>query len=395
MFSKRFASLAFHEIGRILNDDALYQTISACDYSDKDLKFNASLMSKWNWQKNRKITSMTWFFPGFSRDFAGSKNILMLASFFMSKGIKQQFVIVGPRKVSEYCMQGIKNGKFGWNFRGIKMYINPNLEEVDYTDVTIATRWDTAYPVLKFRNTAGKYYFIQDDERLLYPAGDLQALAELTYKFGFVGITNSLELKHMYEEEFGGKAAYFFPSPNTIYKPIRSSPNKKIRKIWFYARTRSDRNGFHLGMMALKEIKKRHPDVEIFLSGEASKKAKPFMYNDLGVLKTLGDLARLYAECDVGLYLVFSRHTGVIPFDLMASGCISLTNSRPYRVYKLNDRKNCLMCDPTPTGIADAFDALYYDLKLRKTLVANGFKTVRRRTIEQELEGVYNYMLHK
>jgi hypothetical protein len=385
-------ALGFTELNRILSDPLMYDTIKMCDYSEKELQKNIKLIERWKKQKKKEIKSITWFFPAFSKPFAGCNTILMLASFFKGKGIKQQFVLFESKKVAEYCRDKLLEGKWG-DFKDVKIYINPDIKEIGYSDIAIATRWDTAYPVLKFNKTLGKYYLIQDDERHLFASGSFSALAGLTYTFGFVGITNSLELKDMYKKEFGMPSICFFPAPNKVYKTQRTLPNTKVKKLWFYARTRSDRNGYHLGMVALEEIKRRHPDVEIVLSGEDSNKVKSFEFTDVGVLPTISDLAKLYSECDVGIYLVFSRHTGVIPFDLMASGCITLTNKRPYTVHKLKDKENCIMSEPTPTRIADSFDLLYDDYSLRKKILEKGFETVKGSTLEEELDKVYRTML--
>ena len=264
-----------------------------------------------------------------------------------------------------------------------------------HIDITFATRWDTAFYVLKFNNTNAKFYFIQDDERLLFPGTIFRDLVECTYRFGFIGITNALELKYMYQEEFYGEAGYFSPAPSRVYFSPRSYKQKTtIKSIWFYARTRSDRNGFHLGILALREIKKRHPEVKVYLAGEGSIKPKVnFDYIELGDIKNQVQLASLYANCDVGMYLLFSRHTGVIPFELMASGCITLTNKRSYKTYLLKDRVNCVMGDPTPSGLADAFDDLYYNKNLRRKIIENGYNQVKHMDREKELDKIYEYVI--
>jgi glycosyltransferase involved in cell wall biosynthesis len=195
----------------------------------------------------------------------------------------------------------------------------------------------------------------------------------------------------MYVKEFGGKAKSYFPVPDKKFKSRKSISSKRIRRVFFYLRPYDSRNGFTLGMAGLKEIKKRHPKIEIIAAGADVK------FNDHGLkIKQLGkvpfdQLPELYASCDVGIYLLFSKHTGVIPFELMASGCAVLTNRRYYKSC-LKDMKNCIMFDPTPSSMADAFDILCNE-KIRRKIIIEGLKFINKMsTLEEEMNKIYRFM---
>jgi O-antigen biosynthesis protein len=390
IFSKEFLSLLLVESNRMVTDYSNYEIIERLNYDDKDLKANKALLDRWEKSGSKDVRSMVWFIPCFLRPYAGINNVLSLASYFKGRKIEQRFVLLGEKEVCNLCEKNFRKGEYGEDFRDVKIYKNPDVKKLERADVALATRWDTAFDVLKFNNTKGKFYLIQDDERLLWPGTVFRDLVECTYGFGFIGITNALELKYMYEREFGGKMIYYFPVPNKEFfvKPRLQSPS--VKSIWFYARTRSERNGFHLGILALKEIKKRHPEVKVYLAGEESVKPKvEFEYEDVGVIRGVQNLTAFYSKCDVGMYLLFSKHTGIIPFELMASGCILLTNTKSYETYILKDKFNCVTGAPTPSSLADSFDEIYNNRKLRERILRNGRKTVKNYSKDKEYDKIY------
>lgn len=356
------------------------------NYTEDDILKNKKIIEKWNETESKTINSITWFVPAFYTPFAGIYTILEYVNFFASKDIIQNLVLVGDNVAIEYCKNLLKNNT------AITIYNETQLNDLPYTDIGIATSWGTAYYLLRFNNTKGKFYFIQDDERLHNPIGLEYMLAEQTYRFGFIGITNAKCLKEMVIKEFGGRAKnYYYTSK--IYKP-KEHKNKEW-KLCFYSRPDNPRNGFNLGIEGLKEIHKRHPDVKIVNSGQKTERLKEKYITQLGKLSPK-ELQEFYAGCDVGIYIVFSRHTGIIPFDLMMCGCAVLTNKRFYNETDLINMENCIMFEPTPSSIADCFDLIYNDRKIYKRIVDNGLKfTDSIPSIESEMNKIFNFMKNK
>lgn len=391
---RRFLLVVGRGIGQIVSPAQIQNGFINSNCSPEDFSKNAQILDKWSKQEKKSINSLTWFIPEFSTPHAGITNILSFLKFFLDKGMNINIVLLGSAFGASYCHYLIrKKQEFAW-LRGVKIFENPRIDELPYTDAGVATRCDTAYSLLKFNNTKSKFYFIQDDERLLYPEGAQYELAEATYRFGFIGITNAECLKEMYAEEFGGKVEFYFPVTDHM-KLVPVTSAKEIKRVFFYARpgTDSSRNGFMLGISGLREIRRRHPEIEIVAAGSAVK------FDDNGLkIKQLGDiphsrLQEFYSSCDVGIYILLSKHTGLIPFELMASGCAALTNRRPYKQSYLRDMENCILFDLTPSSIADAFDILYHDKRLYEKVIANGQKFIAKMpTLKKEMDRIYNFM---
>ncbi|MBK8352637.1 MAG: hypothetical protein IPL21_13480 [Saprospirales bacterium] len=80
------------------------------------------------------------------------------------------------------------------------------------------------------------------------------------------------------------------------------------------------RRGVYLGLLALGELKKRMPEVEILIAGEDnSNMSIDFEVTNLGLLQ-LSQLHDIYKSVDLALVLSFTN-LSLLPLELMASNC--------------------------------------------------------------------------
>jgi glycosyltransferase involved in cell wall biosynthesis len=373
----------FHFIDRQLVAD---------DFTERDLRENERIVESWKKADKRSVASVNWFVPDFPEVYAGIMNIFRFADYLGRKGIRNNFIIIGENPSTEDLIASKLGGRFP-ALRGARTYRNPELNSIPYAEVSFATFWATAYPLLKFNNTLGKFYFIQDNEALFYEAGPWSALAELTYHFGFQGITTAQPLKDWYFKTYGGEAVAFNPCVDTtLYYPDVKKPREKLQKIFFFARPLMPRNGFDLGILSLESIKKSHPEIEIVTAGANLERWDiREEIKHLGFL-SLEDTAQLYRSCDAALYLMFTLHPGVIPFELMASGCAVVTNDYPAHRSVLRNGRNCILCTPTVTGIVESFERLHNNYPLRRELFENGLKTTVQNSWDAEMERGYKFV---
>ena len=237
-------------------------------------------------------------------------------------------------------------------------------------DASVSTLWTTAYYSLKFNKVNKKFYFIQDYEPLFYPAGSTYAQTEVTYRFGFQGICNTLGLKEVYEKEYGSPAVALNPSIDTsIFYPAKNRGyEKEVYTMFFYGRPGHSRNGFELGARALKKLKELMGDKIRIVTAGANYDAKE--YGLEGVVENLGRLkieetGDLYRSCDIGLVMMFTRHPSYLPYEMMACGCPVVSNFNEYTTWFLKDRQNCFLAEPSATHIAQTIQEALKDGKLR------------------------------
>jgi glycosyltransferase involved in cell wall biosynthesis len=112
------------------------------------------------------------------------------------------------------------------------------------------------------------------------------------------------------------------------------------------------------------------PNVEFILAGwDTSAYEIRFPHLNAGKVP-LRLLADLYSNCDVAL-VVSSTNLSLLPLELMACGCVVVSNRGPNTEWLLNE-SNAVLADATPIALSDALMRVLKDAKWRRTLSENG-----------------------
>ncbi|TAA44350.1 glycosyltransferase family 1 protein [Pseudoxanthomonas winnipegensis] len=301
-----------------------------------------------------------WYLPCFDNPFYGGvMTILRLAESLKRRyGMHQRFLICGSADAAH--MQGM----LGKAFPALKdsevliLDSGEAIKSIPVADYSVATLWTTAYVLLNVRNTGLKFYMMQDFEPAFYPAGSTYAQAELTYRFGFLGICNTQTLKRIYEEEYGGSAVLLQPNVDrSVF--FRDSAGRDdaalVKRLFYYARPGTPRNGFELAAAGLRRVKARFGEqVQILCAGTGW---NPADYGLQDVVESIGMLpyretANLYRSCHVGFVMMMTKHPSYLPFELMACGTTVVTNYNEANTWLLRDGSNCLLAPPSASCLA-------------------------------------------
>jgi glycosyltransferase involved in cell wall biosynthesis len=379
------------------SNDAI-SLVNFYDFNDNDLELSKALCMGNNGHID--IKAITWFIPEFDNPFwGGIHTILGFAAYAKEKkNMTSNFVIFGSfsaEKIHNLIMKAFPI------LKDEKIFIlksEVELTSLPETDVGICTLWTTAYYLLKFNKTKRKFYFIQDFEPLFYPAGSTSAQVEETYRFGFYGIANTISLKKIYEEGYGGKAGYFTPAVDTsIFYPSLNKKESKPYKVFFYGRPGHPRNGFELGITTLKKLKERMGDSVHIVTAGSSWDPKEIglegIVDNLGLM-SFEDTAKLYRECDVALTMMFTRHPSYIPFELMASGCLVVTNYNPANTWMLHDGVNCMLSHASVSSLCDTLERAIKNSQKRDVVTGNAFNDICENYSNwyDEYEKIYRYI---
>lgn len=335
-----------------------------------------------------EVRSINWFIPEFDNPFYGGIHTIMrFADHFRScYGVENRFVVVGAGP-EPYIRAGLRVAYPGLAEAEIafcSMGSDFDPEAVKSADVSICTLWTTAYALAKFHATKRKFYFIQDFEPMFYPAGTTYSLAEQTYRLGFYGIANTATLKKIYESDYGGRAIAFTPAVDTALfypraEPLPPSPYA----IFLYGRPGHPRNCYEVAIDALQLLKRRFPErVRVMTAGSW---ATSFQERDdesfldhLGLLDYT-ETAELYRRSHAGLVLSVSKHPSYLPLQLMASGCLVVSNLNAATGWLLKDEKNCLLSPPTADKLCETLTRGLLDEDLRRRLTTRAATDVRKR----------------
>jgi glycosyltransferase involved in cell wall biosynthesis len=347
-------------------------------------------IGNWSWIRSESFGSPTergqpgtinWFVPPIGRGSGGHLNIFRFIRNLEASGFECRIIVCNDYRPQ---VDGQAEKKIAEWFFALKarVYFHPQ-QEVPPASISVATGWQTAYPVKAFRATRHRCYFVQDYEPWFYSAGSEAQFAEETYRFGFVGITAGDWLATKLRREFGMTAhAVGFSYDRELYRP--NPKRDEIPRVLFYARPPTARRGFELGLIALAELAKRHPEIGICLAGWNLGNYKiPFPALSAGLLP-LEELADLYSQCDAALVLSLTN-ASLLPLELMACGCLVVSNRGPNVEWLLNDDA-AILVDPRIDSLVEGLEKAVYDVALRKRLVKNALTKVSETSWLKEAE---------
>jgi glycosyltransferase involved in cell wall biosynthesis len=353
-----------------------------------------------------EIRTINWYLPHFEHVYYGGLHtILRFADGFRRHhGVSSAFIVLGGATAPP---TQVYRERIAAAFPALAespivvRHADRDLVGVRAADACVATFWSTAYYVLKFNQTRRKFYFLQDFEPMFYPAGSISAQVEASYRFGFYGLANTVSLQQIYQERYQGRAAAFEPCVDcAVFYPLpdraREWPGRPYT-VFFYARPDYWRNGFELGTMALRKLKQQFGEcVRIVAAGQ---RWKPSDYGLAGGVENLGllsyqETAALYRACDVGLVLMFTQHPSYLPLELMASGCLVVSNLNSATAWLLADGENCLLALPSASCIAATIARALQDEPLRWQIAARALQMVHQRFADwdRQIERMYAYM---
>ncbi|MGQ0679052.1 MAG: rhamnosyltransferase WsaF family glycosyltransferase [Actinomycetota bacterium] len=344
--------------------------------------------------------SINWLVPDIDSPFYGGINTTFrLADYFkLAHGVQSRFQIVGsgPERHFRSGMERAFPALAGSDVR-VSPGLMSGLAEQPWADVTIATFWMTAYALSKYAATKRKFYLIQDYEPIFYPAGTAYALTEDSYRMGHYGLCNTVSLKEIYEREYGGKGMCFVPSVDRSVFHAKGRSEPEHFRVFLYARPGHDRNCYELAVSALQDLKGRlGRRLEIVTAGSWG--TMDGLHDDdflhhLGLLD-YPQTADLYRSCHAGLVLSVSKHPSYLPLEMMASGCLVVTNYNSATTWLLKDERNCLLASPNVQSISACLERALLETDLRSRLVAQALADIDidHSNWEPEMQKVYEYL---
>jgi GT2 family glycosyltransferase/glycosyltransferase involved in cell wall biosynthesis len=369
------------------------------DFSEKDLRRSRKKVNAV--RGYHQVQTILWFIPAFEYAYYGGiMTILRFArQWHKDHGVRSMFAVCGGGKATAMA-QRVRAVYEACKDTDVLILSSPkDASDLPSADAGIITLWTTAYFGLRYQRCRRMFSFIQDYEPAFYRAGPASGLAEATYRFGFYGITNTVSLRRTYEAEYNGKGFHFNPCVDTavFHPPDREFPTRRHWQVFCYARPNHPRNAFDLVSTAMRQLKARLGDaVSIVVAGadfDVAAQGLDGIVENRGML-TYEQTAELYRTTDVGVALMFSRHPSYIPMELMASGCLVVTNRNHWTEWLLQHEQNCLLTEPSATCLAETVERGLRDEALRSTITGNALALVQNRYSDwnSEIARVFEYI---
>jgi glycosyltransferase involved in cell wall biosynthesis len=220
-------------------------------------------------------------------------------------------------------------------------------------------------------------YLVQDHEPEFYGTSAEASFAADTYRQGLPCIAASPWLAQLLRDRYGATASSFdLGVDHDTYRPGESS--RRADLVVFYARASTPRRAVPLGLVALHELARRRPGIEIALFGGDRTRRPAFAHTDLGPLDPRR-LARLYQEAAVGLSLSLTNPS-LVGLEMMACGlpCVELASAPMRATFAGEDALE--LAAPEPLAIAAAIERVLDDPERREQMSARGVALTAART---------------
>lgn len=270
-------------------------------------------------------------------------------------------------------------------FGAMQATVHEGLDAWRGADVVLATGWQTVAPVLRLPDAGARAYLVQDHEPEFYATSAERMWAQWTYRQGLHCICASPWLAEVVTEHYGASATAFdLGVDHAAYRPLPT--HRRDDLVLFYARAVTPRRAVPLGALALTELHRRRPAVEIAVFGEAREIELPFPALQLGVLEPEA-LAHAYASATVGLCLSLTNPS-LIPTEMMACGLPVVDVAGDAMVATFGAGGPITLAEPDPLALCAAIEGLLDDLPVRAARSRDGAQLVAGRTWDNAAEQV-------
>ncbi len=262
-------------------------------------------------------------------------------------------------------------------FGPVRAAVRTSLEAWAGADVVVATGWQTVPRVLTLPGAGARAYLVQDHEPEFYATSAERDWATWTYGQGLHCVCASPWLAELVSDRYGASATPF--DLGVDHDRYRALPtHRRDDLVLFYARAVTPRRAVPLGVLALQELHRRRPGVEIALFGEARELQTPFPHRHLGVLP--GDrLAHAYASAAVGVVLSLTNPS-LVPTEMLACGLPVVDVASDAMQATFGPEGPVLLAEPDPLALCAAIERLLDDLVERADRSRAGTELVAART---------------
>jgi O-antigen biosynthesis protein len=361
---------------------------------------NRALVDRFS-DRSDQVRTATWFLTYFDHALFGGIHTILRLMDYMTRhhGVEHRLVVFDRIEATDSEIRSAVSEAFP-SLHAVDIVLPTAggipYDELPYTDVAVCTMWISAFPLARFNNTGAKFYMVQDFEPAFYPAGTLSALAEATYRLGFGGIVNTPGLERVYRE-YGAPSVGFVPAVDV--PSLRGKPSMQDGapvQVVLYGRPGTPRNAFELIAAACRILKERYGEtVRIVSAGEEwdpEALGLEGIIENLGLLRTLSEVQDLYANSDIGVCFMLSKHPSYQPFEYLAARVAPVVNVNVATGWMLEHEVNCLITEPYPSEIAAAVGRLVEDAELRSRIVETGHQWVTSRTWDDEFDRVWSFV---
>ncbi|GLO04313.1 TPA: rhamnan synthesis F family protein [Pseudomonas putida] len=235
-------------------------------------------------------------------------------------------------------------------------------------DIFIATSWWSANhlkQISDFQNSAfninnNHIYLVQDYEPHFYGWSSKSQLADETYNNDWIKVYNTNLLKDYFTDRMKehGQSIVLKPQLNNSIQQellkLDGTPKEKI--ILVYGRPFAERNCNEILLEAISIWQSTDPESQNWKLISLGQQYEHVLVDELGInvlgKVSLEEYANLLAKSSIGISLMVSPHPSYPPFEMLASGLKTYTNTYDNKL-EICDSENLHMGSGSPNDIAN------------------------------------------
>jgi glycosyltransferase involved in cell wall biosynthesis len=351
----------------------------------------APLLSPVTGQAQRQRLRLALVIPPFSRGSGGHNTLFQILTRLERRGHACSVWLADERDEMGDVWPARIRAEIQEYFAPLQGPVYKGFEEWQGADVAIATGWQTVHPALALPGCRARAYLVNDHEPEFYPTSTERVMAKDTYRRGLHCIAASPWLRDLLIDRYGTTAdAFQLGVDHETYRP-RDVARRRDTVI-YYARETTPRRAVPIGLMALGELRRRHPDVRIVLFGTEKAPATAFAFEHCGILSPR-QLSSLYSEASVGLCLSLTNFS-LMPKEMLACGlpCVELAGVSAESIFGADGPLELAQLDPL--ALADAIERLLGDRQRWEARSREGIEFVASHTWDHATDEVEAGLRH-
>jgi glycosyltransferase involved in cell wall biosynthesis len=261
-----------------------------------------------------KISNIVWLLPSYIFGSGGHRNVYRIANLIEGNEFHSQIYFHDDTREASSISTLIEKNYCEMNFEVIS-----NKSQIKNADFVVSVH-NSSVPFAKLNagNRSKLVYLVQDFEPWFTPMGvhSLEALS--TYFDPDLNIiTSGGWMARKIEEIKGIKPPFFnFPVDTSIYN-LNNAEHRE--GVIFFAKSDTPRRLFELGLEVLEILSSQNPRMRITIFGSDHESYLNFKHQNLKLIPTLDELAKVYSNHKVGI--AFSpTNPSLVPYEMMACG---------------------------------------------------------------------------